>query len=130
MPLLNPLNVAPTSLTFTRLSTVANTTDSLGNPELASATVTVDDVLVVPLGRDQGDTVRAIVGIEKGGYPFKARAENWPSFILGQQAVTASLVYNGRPATLTLSTALTESGAALKVAPNLGQSFEGILVYT
>jgi hypothetical protein len=130
MTLLNPLNVSTTTLTFTRLSTVGGGVDALGNAVQTSTAVTVEDVKVTPLGRDSADSIRQSVGVEKGGHPFKVRAQSWPAFIMGQESIVASLTYNNRPATITLSTLLEENANAKKIAPNLGQSFEGILVYS
>ena len=128
MPLLNPLNVAPTSLTFTRLSTVANTTDSLGNPELASATVTVE-AIVSPLGAARLADLAPIVGVQGTGIPVKVRVAAWPSGV-GAGAAVATLTYNGRPATIRLAPLREASATAAKVAANLGVSAEGVLTYT
>ena len=128
MPLLNPLNVPLTMLTFTRLASAGVTVDELGNPVLASATVTVQG-LVTPLGSNRLSDLAPIVGVEGTGIPVKVRLESWPSGV-GAGAAVASLTYNGRPATIRLAPIREASAAAAKVASNLGVSAEGVLVYS
>jgi hypothetical protein len=128
MPLLNPLNVPLVPLTFTRLASTGATVDELGNPVLASATVTVQG-LVTPLGSNRLSDLAPIVGVEGTGIPVKVRVESWPSGV-GAGAAVASLTYNGRPATIRLAPIREASAAAAKVASNLGVSAEGVLVYS
>jgi hypothetical protein len=128
MPLLNPLNVPLVPLTFTRLASTGVTVDELGNPVMASATVTVQG-LVTPLGSNRLSDLAPIVGVEGTGIPVKVRVESWPSGV-GSGAAVASLTYNGRPATIRLAPIREASAAAAKVASNLGVSAEGVLVYS
>lgn len=127
MPLLNPLNVPTTALTFTRLSTATEDVDELGNAVLTSTTVTVQG-LVTPLGSNRLSDLAPIVGVEGTGIPVKVRVAAWPSGV-GAGAAVASLTYNGRPATIRLAPIREASAAAAKVAANLGVSAEGVLVF-
>jgi hypothetical protein len=127
MTLLNPLNAPLTTLTFTRLATVGSTTDTLGNPIATSATATVQAV-ITPLQPARLADLAPIVGVDGVGIPVKVRAASWPAGV-GAGVAVASLTYNGRSATIKLAPIKEMSGPAQRVAPGLGVSAEGVLVY-
>lgn len=127
MALLNPLNVPLTTLTFTRLSAVGSTTDELGNTIAASTTVPVQAIVTALQSARLADLAQ-LVGVDGTGIPVKVRVEAWPAGV-GAGVAVASLTYNGRPATIRLAPIREASATAKRVAPRLGVSAEGVLVY-
>jgi hypothetical protein len=128
MTILNPLNVPTTPLTFTRLSAVGGGVDTLGNTVQTSTTVTVQ-AIVTPLSVARLADLAPIVGVDGAGIPVKVRASAWPAGV-GAGVAIASLTYNGRPATIRMAPIRAASETAKKIAPNLGLSVEGVLVYS
>jgi hypothetical protein len=127
MPLLNPLNAPLTTLTFTRLSAVGSATDALGNAIATETTATVK-AIVTPLSIARLADLAQLVGVDGADFPVKVRVASWPAGVGAGQAV-ASLTYNGRPATIRLAPIREASAPAQRVAPGLGVSAEGVLVY-
>jgi len=127
MPLLNPLNTPPVTLTFTRLLGVAPTTDDLGNPVLTQATAKVQ-AIVSPLSASRLADLAPIVGVDGAAIPVQVRVAAWPPGV-GNGVAVASLTYNGRAATIRLAPIKPISAPAQRVAPGLGVSAEGVLVY-
>lgn len=128
MALLNPLNAPLTTLTFTRLSAVGAGTDALGNAIATEATATVQ-AIVTTLGAARLADLAPLVGVDGAGIPVKVRVAAWPAGV-GAGVAVASLTYNGRPATIRLAPIRSASVTAQRIAPGLGVSAEGVLVYS
>jgi hypothetical protein len=128
MTLLNPSNATLTTLTFTRLSAVGGGVDALGNTVQTESKVTVQ-AIVTPLGTARLADLAPLVGVDGTGIPVKVRVAAWPSGV-GAGVAVASLTYNGRAATIRLAPIREASATVTKIAPSLGLSVEGVLVYS
>jgi hypothetical protein len=124
--MLNPQQAKLTPITFTQLAAVAGV-DDLGNSLGTSATITID-AIITPLQPSRLTDLAPLVGVDGGGIPVKVRVAAWPQGVTGNGAI-ATLTYNGQPATVKLAPLNGPSIPAQKVAPKLGVSAEGVLVY-
>jgi len=127
--MLNPANAKTYTLSFTALGGVSNAVDELGNPEQSERVVKVE-AIVSPLSVARLADLAPAAGVDGGGIPVKVRVSSCPDAVRAQQPAVASLTYNGRPATIRLATIREQNPVAAVMAPEIGQSCEGILYYS
>jgi hypothetical protein len=101
---LNPLNAAPVTLTFT-VASGGTTTDPLGNVIPGSALVTME-AIITPLSPASLAQVQASLGTKAVGIPVKVRAATadgaFPAGLPRAALTEATLTYGGRPARIAL----------------------------